>query len=84
MQTGAGNLIGHLGAGDDAQIVAGDDLIGSADADGEGTAMQQVFCGLVVIRDADGDLIFFRDAASGSIHAVDAITVQNKIIFFCA
>ena len=82
MEAGAGELVRHLVAGHQPDIVAGDDLLRRAHADGERAAGQQVLHRAVRRADAERQLLIIADAAPGGVHgagrAVLAIGSQNE------
>ena len=82
MEAGAGELVRHLLAGHQPDIVAGDDLLRRAHADGERAAGQQVLHRSVRRADAERKLLIVADAAPGGVHgagrAILAIGSQNE------
>ena len=82
MEAGAGELVRHLVAGHQPDIVAGDDLLRRAHADGKRAAGQQVLHRAVRRADAERKLLIVADAAPGGVHgagrAILAIGSQNE------
>ena len=67
---GTRDLVGHVVARNDADVVGGNEVLDVGDADGESAAREDVGGGLVVIADADRDLALLAYAAPSGIHGV--------------
>ena len=70
MEAGAGELVGHAVAGDEAHVVAGHDLSGLGHAHRESLAGQNVLHRLVPGAEAQADFVHFADAAPCRVHGV--------------